>query len=104
MMLTNLQAPNLHIPFVAASAPNPYTFAMSVGSITDQLTLNPQGEVCTRKVILIGGSSDHAIMDGYPITQIAATFSHYLHSGLGLDDAFVDELRQLQAGAGDGHG
>ena len=95
--ITNLQSPGLKIPFNIFGL-NPYTLGLAIGTVTNHVRMNQQGVPIERKILSLSGLMDHAIIDGYPVSQFSVTMSNFLSSSTGLDADFIKEMRNLKAG------
>jgi hypothetical protein len=94
LLITNLQSPGLKIPFNVV-VPNPYTVGIIIGSISDHIRLDKQGNPTVRKLLSISGVANHAVIDGLPISRFSVTLSNLFESGIGLDVDFINEIKQL---------
>jgi hypothetical protein len=97
LFITNLQSPGLNIPFNIV-APNPYTLALAIGSVTNQIRPDKDGKPIVRKILSVSGIADHAVVDGFPLSRFSVTVSQLLESATGLNDDFVKEMLQFKKG------
>ncbi|MGZ5581298.1 MAG: hypothetical protein ACXWGW_19635 [Methylobacter sp.] len=97
LMVTTAQSQGLNIPFYA-TAPSPYTLSLLLGPVTEQTRLDAQKQPVVRKLLHISGASDHAIIDGHPVSRFTLTLAKLFESAAGLDDDFIAEMQRYLAG------
>lgn len=78
--LTSLHRPGLDFPFVAFP-PNVFTITLAVGGIARRPC--PEGGP-PRRVVLLGGAMDHAVLDGAALARFSVTLQRRIASAEGL--------------------
>ncbi|MGZ5075458.1 MAG: 2-oxo acid dehydrogenase subunit E2 [Methylobacter sp.] len=97
LIVTTTQSQGLVKPFYAM-APSPYTLSLLLGSVTEETRLNAQNQPVVRKLLHISGASDHAIIDGHPVSRFTLTLAKLFESAAGLDADFVAQMQRYLAG------
>jgi hypothetical protein len=99
VLVSTVQLPGFAQPY-AIVAGTVHTLALFVGSISNRLMLNADGNVEQRKVLCLSGAFDHDILDGAAIAQFIRRLVQLFETGAGLDANYVDETKLLMADPG----
>jgi len=97
LIVTTTQSQGFNSPFYAM-VPSPYTLSLLLGSVTERTRLNAQSQPVVRKILHISGGSDHAIIDGHPVSRFTLTLAKLFESAEGLDADFVEQMQRYLAG------
>ena len=80
--------------------PNMCTTSLTIGSVTHRFLPDDEGRPVLQKVLCVGGSVDHDIVDGMVMMRFCRRFAGLVENAAGLDDAFIDQTLALRAAAG----
>jgi pyruvate/2-oxoglutarate dehydrogenase complex dihydrolipoamide acyltransferase (E2) component len=96
VILTNVQ-PSGFSNGGTVFGPTVHTFSLAVGTITNRLVMNDQNAIVKRKILIVGGSADHDIVDGMVAARFVAQMARFVEEATALGESFLEESRQLAA-------
>jgi pyruvate/2-oxoglutarate dehydrogenase complex dihydrolipoamide acyltransferase (E2) component len=98
VILTNVQ-PHGFSNAATVFGPTVHTFSLALGTVADRLKMNERNEIVNRKILLVGASGDHDVVDGMVAARFMAQMTRFVESADCLDTAFIADSRRLIAGA-----
>ena len=64
-----------------------------VGPVFSRPSLDEKGQEYQQRNLCLVGVADHAIIDGYPLAQVACTLANYARKAYGLDGGFIRKMK-----------
>lgn len=100
LAMSTIRTPEVMQP-VFTVPPNMCTASITIGSVTQRFLPDTHGQPVLEKVLCVGGSVDHDIVDGMVMMRFCRRFAELVESAAGLDDTFIAQTAALRAGVHD---